>query len=87
MYGKGISKEGDILDLAADIDIVQKSGAWYAYKGEKIGQGRENAKITLQNNPEMLAEIEEAVRKNYLDVDENSEEVSGNEDAVDTESK
>ena len=76
-----------ILDLAADIDIVQKSGAWYAYKGEKIGQGRENAKITLQNNPEMLAEIEEAVRKNYLDVDENSEEVSGNEDAVDTESK
>ena len=87
MYGKGISKEGDILDLAADIDIVQKSGAWYAYKGEKIGQGRENAKITLQNNPEMLAEIEEAVRKNYLDVDENSEEVSGNEDAVDIESK
>ena len=87
MYGKGISKEGDILDLAADIDIVQKSGSWYAYKGEKIGQGRENAKITLQNNPEMLAEIEEAVRKNYLDVDENSEEVSGNEDAVDTESK
>ena len=70
MYGKGISKEGDILDLAADIDIVQKSGAWYAYKGEKIGQGRENAKMTLQNNSEMMAEIEEAVRKHYIDTDE-----------------
>ncbi len=76
MYGKGISKEGDILDLAADIDIVQKSGAWYAYKGEKIGQGRENAKTTLQNNPEMMAEIEEAVRKHYIDTDEEADDTA-----------
>lgn len=66
MFGKGISREGDILDLAAENDIVNKSGAWYAYKGEKIGQGRENAKITLQNNPEMMAEIEQAVREKYV---------------------
>ncbi len=65
MFGRGISREGDILDLAAENDIVNKSGAWYAYKGEKIGQGRENAKITLQNNPEMMAEIEQAVREKY----------------------
>lgn len=75
MFGKGISREGDILDLAAENDIVNKSGAWYAYKGEKIGQGRENAKTTLQNNPEMMAEIEQAVREKYtLDGKENEEE-------------
>lgn len=66
MFGRGISREGDILDLAAENDIVNKSGAWYAYKGEKIGQGRENAKITLQNNPDMMAEIEQAVREKYV---------------------
>ena len=65
MFGKGISREGDILDLAADLNIVNKSGAWYAYNGEKIGQGRENAKTTLSNNPEMMAEIEAAVREHY----------------------
>ena len=65
MFGKGISREGDILDLAADLNIVNKSGAWYAYNGEKIGQGRENAKTTLSNNPEMMAEIETAVREHY----------------------
>lgn len=65
MFGKGISKEGDLLDLAADIDIVNKSGAWYAYKGDKIGQGRENAKQFLANNPEICAEIEAQVRAHY----------------------
>ena len=65
MFGKGISREGDILDLAADLNIVNKSGAWYAYNGEKIGQGRENAKTTLSNNPEMMTEIEAAVREHY----------------------
>ena len=65
MFGKGISREGDILDLAADLNIVNKSGAWYAYNGEKIGQGRENAKTTLSNNPDMMAEIEAAVREHY----------------------
>ena len=65
MFGKGISKEGDILDLAASVDIVNKSGAWYAYKGDKIGQGRENAKQFLAMNPEVMAEIEAQVREHF----------------------
>ena len=65
MFGEGISRAGDILDLAANENIVNKSGAWYAYNGEKIGQGRENAKITLLNNPQMMAEIEAKVREKY----------------------
>ena len=63
MYGKGISKTGELIDLGAKADIVEKSGAWYAYKGEKIGQGRENAKIYLEQNPKIAAEIEMAVRE------------------------
>ena len=62
MFGKGISKEGDVLDLAANRNIIVKSGAWYAYKGEKIGQGRENAKQYLAENPEIFKEIENRVR-------------------------
>ena len=65
MFGKGISKEGDILDLAANIDVVNKSGAWYAYNGDKIGQGRENAKLYLAQNPEVMDEIEAKVRAHY----------------------
>ena len=65
MFGKGISGEGDILDLAAACDIVQKSGAWYAYKGNKIGQGRDNTKQYLIDNPEILAEIDALVRAHY----------------------
>ena len=70
MFGKGISKEGDILDLAANCDIISKSGAWYAYEGEKIGQGRENAKTHLRENPEFCAMIEEQVRHFYFEKDE-----------------
>ena len=62
MYGKGISKSGELIDLGSKADIVEKSGAWYAYKGEKIGQGRENAKIFLEKNPKIAAEIELAIR-------------------------
>jgi len=62
MYGKGISKSGELVDLGSKADIVEKSGAWYAYKGEKIGQGRENAKIFLEKNPKIAAEIEMAIR-------------------------
>ena len=62
MFGKGISKEGDILDLAVLHDIINKAGAWYSYNGEKIGQGRENAKLYLANNPEVMEEIEQQVR-------------------------
>ena len=65
MFGKGISKSGDILDLAANCDVVKKSGAWYAYEGEKIGQGRENAKSFLEANPEIMDEIEKKVRTHY----------------------
>lgn len=63
MFGEGISREGDILDLAVVNDVVQKSGAWFAYLGEKIGQGRENAKAYLRENPETLKEIEQLVRE------------------------
>ncbi len=65
MFGEGISKAGDILDLAAGCDVVNKSGAWYAYQGNKIGQGRENAKQFLKDNPEICAEIEAKVRAKH----------------------
>ena len=65
MFGKGISKEGDVLDLAASVGSVQKSGAWFAYGGDKIGQGRENAKAYLREHPEIMDEIEHKVRVAY----------------------
>ena len=63
MYGKGISKVGELIDLGAKADIVEKSGAWYAYKSEKIGQRIENAKLFLEQNPKAAAEIEMAIRE------------------------
>ena len=65
MFGEGISVAGDILDKAADADIIVKSGAWYAYNGDKIGQGRENAKQYLKDNPQICAEVEAKVREHY----------------------
>ncbi|WP_102028287.1 recombinase RecA [Salirhabdus sp. Marseille-P4669] len=65
MYGEGISKEGELLDIGADLDIVQKSGAWYSYNDEKLGQGRENSKIFLRENPEVMEVIQNEVRKHY----------------------
>ncbi len=65
VYGEGISNEGCVLDLAVDLDIVDKSGAWFAYKGQKIGQGRENAKSFLKENPDIMKEIENKVRENF----------------------
>jgi len=62
LYGRGISKSGELIDLGSKADVIEKSGAWYAYKGEKIGQGRENAKIYLEQNPKISAEIEMAIR-------------------------
>ena len=89
MFGKGISKEGDILDLASNIDIVQKSGAWFAYNGEKIGQGRENAKQFLAQHPDIMKEIDTKVRMHYKIgeyADEPSEEVTeGNDNVADAE--
>ena len=65
MFGEGISFVGDLLDLATEIDVINKSGAWYAYKGDKIGQGRENAKVFLNDNPEIPKEVEQAVRSHF----------------------
>ncbi len=65
MFGQGISYEGDLLDLATDIDVIVKSGAWFSYNGEKIGQGRENAKTYLQEHPEVCAEVDKKVREHY----------------------
>lgn len=65
MYGEGISKEGDILDLAAELDVVNKSGAWYAYGDTRLGQGRENAKTFLKDNPLLCTEIENLIRQHY----------------------
>lgn len=65
MFGEGISREGDVLDLAAEIGVINKSGAWYAYNGDKIGQGRENSKTFLKEHPEICAEVEHKVREHY----------------------
>ena len=82
MFGKGISKEGDILDLAVKCDLVSKSGAWFAYNGDKIGQGRENAKTYLSEHPEIMEELEQKIRAHYHigaegDVEENEEAAEG----------
>lgn len=74
MFGKGISKEGDILDIASDLGIINKSGAWFAYNGTKIGQGRENAKQYLREHEEICREVEEKVRGEVLVKDKEKEE-------------
>ena len=63
MYGQGVSKEGEIVDLASELGIIEKSGAWYAYNGDKIGQGKENAKTFLRNNPDIMSDVESKVRE------------------------
>jgi len=75
MYGEGISYVGDIIDLAVEGEIIQKTGAWYAYNDEKIGQGRENAKTYLQENPDMLEKIVKNVRI-FVGLDEGEEEAA-----------
>ena len=65
VYGKGISKEGNILDIAVNLDIIEKSGSWFSYKGERVGQGRENVKKYLIDNPEVCEEIEKKIRDNF----------------------
>ena len=90
MYGKGISKTGELVDLGVKAGVVEKAGAWYAYKGEKIGQGRENAKIFLEQNPKAAEEIEKTIRdqatavREALDGNpETKEKVSENKSAED----
>ena len=77
MYGEGVSKEGELVDLASEAGIIEKSGAWYAYKGEKIGQGKENAKLLLKDNKKLSDEIEKQVREYYsisVKTDKNKED-------------
>ena len=66
IYGEGVSRLGSIIDMGVELDIVNKSGAWYAYEGERLGQGKENAKATLEEKPELIAEIEEKIRTKIL---------------------
>ncbi len=82
VYGQGISKEGNILDMAVNLDIVDKAGSWFSYDGERIGQGRENVKKYLRENPEILEDIEEKVRENFAKAFEQSlgEELPSQED-------
>ena len=75
VFGKGIEKEGELLDLAVDQDIIDKSGAWYAYKGEKIGQGRENAKKYLQNNSEFTSFLEKSLKSIFMGEEPLNEEL------------
>ena len=72
LYGKGISKEGNIFDMAVNLEIIDKSGSWFSYNGERIGQGRENAKRYLVDRPELLAEVEKKVRDNFAKAFEQS---------------
>ena len=87
LYGEGISKEGSILDLAVNLDIIEKSGAWFSYKGEKVGQGRENVKKYLKENPKVLEEVEQKIRDNYSKAFEQAlnENSTDNEETKETE--
>ena len=85
LYGEGTSKEGSILDLAVNLDIVEKSGAWFSYNGAKIGQGRENVKKYLKENPKILAEIEQKIRDNYSKAFEQALDEKASEEADDDE--
>ncbi len=70
MYGEGVSKTGEVVDLASNLGIIDKSGAWFSYKGEKIGQGKENVKLLFKNNPKLFKEIEDKVRKDLFSLNE-----------------
>ena len=89
MFGTGISREGEILDLAAECNVVNKSGAWYSYNGERIGQGRENVKVYLKDHPEICEEIEKQVRIQYhlLPEEEGTTQAAGKAATPETETE
>ena len=89
MFGTGISREGEVLDLAAECNVVNKSGAWYSYNGERIGQGRENVKVYLKDHPEICEEIEKQVRIQYhlLPEEEGTTQAAGKAAAMETETE
>ena len=72
IYGEGISKAGNVLDMAVNLDIIEKSGSWFSYKGERLGQGRENVKLYLKENPEVMQEVEAKVKENFAQAFEQS---------------
>lgn len=84
MYGEGISREGSILDIGSDLEVVQKSGAWYSFNEERLGQGRENSKQYLQENPAVAAEIESLIRDHYELDNQTIEEPAGEEEPEDS---
>ncbi len=88
LYGKGISKEGNILDIAVGLDIIVKSGSWFSYNGDRIGQGRENVKKYLMDNPEIMAEVEKKIRENMEQAFENSlnEDIKDDKEVSENES-
>ncbi|NLT20362.1 MAG: recombinase RecA [Syntrophomonadaceae bacterium] len=77
MFGTGISREGDLLDIASDLDIIQKSGSWFSYEGERLGQGRENAKEYIRNNPEFFALLDRTIRERVM-INRNDEDMMNN---------
>lgn len=72
VYGKGISKEGSLLDLAVNLNIIEKSGSWFSYNGDRIGQGRENVKKYIEENPKLSAELDKKIRDNFSKAFENA---------------
>ncbi len=83
MYGTGISREGSLLDVAVDLGFIKKSGAWFTYEGEQLGQGRENVKTFLRENPQLMAEIDERVRLHLAPTDEPTDEPGAGTDPDD----
>jgi recA bacterial DNA recombination protein len=79
MYGKGISKDGSILNIATEAGIIEKSGAWYSYKGNRIGQGKENAKQYLKDNPEIAQEIEQKIRQSTITMETEADDAEDGE--------
>jgi recombination protein RecA len=84
MYGKGVSREGSTIDIGVDLGFVKKSGAWYTYEGEQLGQGRENAKTYLLENPEVMVEITERILSS-VGIGENAEVPEDAEDVMNAE--
>ena len=87
MYGEGISKEGEILDIGSELDIVQKSGSWFSYNEERLGQGRENAKAFLKENPEIRDEIRKAIIELKYGTDTNNSDDSDNNNDIENYSE
>ncbi|WP_308602132.1 recombinase RecA [uncultured Fibrobacter sp.] len=88
LYGQGVSREASILDLGVELDVIEKSGSWFSYNGERIGQGRESARLFLKNNPEICSEIETKIRENMKDVkmfDISEDEALSTDDSISPE--